>query len=124
MILLFTSTHCTWCDVVKSMIDNESADLGCREPLFEINVDEHDHIAEAYGIMMVPTLVSRGRVLSGVPCQEDLRAFMLQSLTGSEVDVDARKARKAILSAPRKYELKQLLRTPMKPVPISARTTL
>ncbi|MFW9967260.1 MAG: hypothetical protein ACFFEA_08910 [Candidatus Thorarchaeota archaeon] len=111
MILLFTSQHCTWCDIVKNMIEEESTDLGCREPIFEVNVELHSHIAEAYGIMMVPTLVSRGSLLSGVPCQDDLRAFLLRSLTETIAKRNESKAVKAIRSAPRKFELRYLLRT-------------
>lgn len=122
MILLFTSSQCTWCDIVKNMIDEESAELGCREPLFEVNVETHNHIAEAYGIMMVPTLVSRGMMLSGVPCQDDLRAFLLQSLTESIKERSQIKAQKAIRSAPRKYELRKLLKTAsLKPLSASVK---
>jgi hypothetical protein len=122
MILLFTSQHCTWCDIVKNMIEEESTDLGCREPIFEVNVELHCHIAEAYGIMIVPTLVSRGSLLSGVPCQDDLRAFLLGSLTATIAERNEGRAAKAIRSAPRKFELRSLLRTSvMRPLPASAK---
>jgi hypothetical protein len=122
MILLFTSQHCTWCDIVKNMIDEESSDLGCKEPLFEVNVEHHSHIAEAYGVLMVPTLVSRSNTLSGVPCQDDLRAFLLRSLTETIAERNESKAAKAIRSAPRKFELRALLRTSvMKPLTASAK---
>jgi hypothetical protein len=111
MILLFTSQHCTWCDIVKNMIDEESSDLGCREPLFEVNVEHQSHIAKAYGVLMVPTLVSGGNTLSGVPCQDDLRAFLLRSLTETIAKRNEGKAAKAIRSAPRKFELRTLVRT-------------
>jgi thioredoxin-like negative regulator of GroEL len=111
MILLFTSKHCTWCDIVKNMIEEESSELGCREPLFEVNVEHHSHIAEAYGIFMVPTLVSRNNMLSGVPCQDDLRAFLLRSLTETLNERGDGKAAKAIRSAPRKFELLSLVKT-------------
>lgn len=122
MILLFTSKHCTWCDIVKNMIDEVSSDLGCREPLFEVNVEHHNHIAEAYGILMVPTLVSRGNLLSGVPSQDDLRAFLLRSLTETIAERNEAKAAKAIRSAPRKYELRFLVRTSVvRPLAASAK---
>ncbi len=122
MILLFTSQHCTWCDIVKNMIEEESSDLGCREPLFEVNVEHHNHIAAAYGILMVPTLVSRGNMLSGVPCQDDLRAFLLRSLTETIAERSEGKAAKAIRSAPRKFELRSLLKTSvMRPLTASAK---
>ncbi len=31
MILLFTSDHCAWCDVLKKMLDEESEELGLLE---------------------------------------------------------------------------------------------
>jgi hypothetical protein len=122
MILLFTSLHCTWCDIVKNMIDEESSNLGCKEPLFEVNVEHHSHIAEAYNILMVPTLVSRNNMLSGVPCQDDLRAFLLKSLTATITERNEGRAAKAIRSAPRKFELLFLLRTSVvKPITASAK---
>ena len=93
------------------MIEEESSELGCREPLFEVNVEHHSHIAEAYGIFMVPTLVSRNNMLSGVPCQDDLRAFLLRSLTETLNERGDGKAAKAIRSAPRKFELLSLVKT-------------
>jgi hypothetical protein len=93
------------------MIDEESSNLGCKEPLFEVNVEHHSHIAEAYGILMVPTLVSRDNILSGVPCQDDLRAFLLKSLTATMKERSEGRAEKAIRSAPRKFELLSLVRT-------------
>ncbi|MHA2042527.1 MAG: hypothetical protein ACW975_11775 [Candidatus Thorarchaeota archaeon] len=104
------------------MIDEESSDLGCREPLFEVNVEHHSHIAKAYGVLMVPTLVSRNNTLSGVPCQDDLRAFLLRSLTETIAERNEGKAAKAIRSAPRKFELRALLRTSVvKPLTASAK---
>jgi hypothetical protein len=104
------------------MIDEESTDLGCREPLFEVNVEHHSHIAEAYGILLVPTLVSKSNMLSGVPCQDDLRAFLLRSLTETIAEKNEGKASRAIRSAPRKFELRSLLKTSvMKPLTASAK---
>lgn len=77
MILLFTSNHCTWCDVLKRMLDEESDELGAPQPIFEVDVDKHHHIAEAYGILVVPTLVAGMQKISGVPTQSDLRSFLL-----------------------------------------------
>ena len=86
MILLFTSNHCTWCDLVKSMLNNEKVNLGNLTPIYEVNVEKHHHIAEAYGILAVPTLVAGGRILSGVPCSTDLRSFLLHAMSGSTID--------------------------------------
>ncbi|MFQ5834185.1 MAG: thioredoxin domain-containing protein [Candidatus Thorarchaeota archaeon] len=102
MILLFTSDHCAWCDIVKSMLDTECEEF--EDPCFvlEINVDKHSHIAEAYGILVVPTLVSRGCMLSGVPCQEDLRSFLLQSIAGRPLDREESRAQTVLKAARRK----------------------
>ncbi|MFW9960219.1 MAG: glutaredoxin family protein [Candidatus Thorarchaeota archaeon] len=77
MILLFTSNHCTWCDVLKRMLNEESDELGILQPIFEVDVDRHHHIAEAYGILVVPTLVAGMQKISGVPTKSDLRSFLL-----------------------------------------------
>ena len=99
MILLFTSDHCAWCDIVKGMIENESEDFEDPESIHEINVDSHSQIAEAYGILVVPTLVSRGYMLSGVPCQEDLRSFLLRSIAARTVDREESRAQNVLRSA-------------------------
>ena len=78
MILLFTSDHCAWCDVLKTMLNEESEELGLFQSVFEVNVDKHHHIAEAYNILVVPTLVSGMQKISGVPTSSDLRSFILQ----------------------------------------------
>jgi len=67
MILLFTSDHCAWCDVLKMMLDDESGELGIPETVFEVDVNRHHHIAEAYGILVVPTLVAGCRRSQGFP---------------------------------------------------------
>ncbi len=82
MILLFTSDHCVWCDVLKTMLDEESKELGLHQSVFEVNVDKHHHIAEAYNILVVPTLVSGMQKISGVPTSSDLRSFILQLNAG------------------------------------------
>jgi len=78
MILMFTSDHCAWCDILKRMLDEESDEIGVLQPIFEVNVDKHHHIAETYGILVVPTLVAGMQKISGVPTQSDLRSFLLQ----------------------------------------------
>ncbi len=83
MILFFTSENCTWCDVVKSMLEEELRDFVIATSLFEVDIERHKFIAEAYGIMMVPTLVMRNSTLSGVPTESDLRSFILQSFPGA-----------------------------------------
>lgn len=82
MILLFTSDHCAWCDVLKAMLDEESEELGLLQSVFEVDVDRHHHIAEAYSILAVPTLVSGMHKISGVPTASDLRSFILQVNAG------------------------------------------
>jgi len=82
MILFFTSENCTWCDVVKGMLEEELKDFSIETELYEVNIDRHQFIAEAYGVMMVPTLITGYNSLSGVPTETDLRTFILQSFPG------------------------------------------
>jgi len=88
MILLFTSPHCAWCDVVKDMVETECDTIGETTRLHEIDVERHTHIAETYGVLAVPTLVSGSQSLSGVPCSDDLRSFLFQSIAGRPLDKD------------------------------------
>ena len=81
MILLFTSNHCAWCGVLKAMLENESKVLGTEQLFYEVNIDEQHRIAEAYGILVVPTLVAGSYKISGVPTSSDLRSFLLQSVS-------------------------------------------
>ncbi|MCK4483920.1 MAG: thioredoxin family protein [Candidatus Thorarchaeota archaeon] len=92
MILLFTSPHCAWCDVVKDMVETECDTIGGTTRLHEVDVERHTHIAETYGVLTVPTLVSGSISLSGVPCSDDLRSFLFQSIAGRPLhkDEDAR----------------------------------
>jgi len=83
MILLFTSDHCMMCDMVKGMLEEEEADLGESAMVCEVNVERHPVIAEVYGVMVVPTLVAGGKALYGVPCESELRSFLLQAAVGS-----------------------------------------
>lgn len=82
MILLFTSDHCAWCGVLKSMLEDESEVLGTEQNIYEVNVDRQYRIAEAYGILAVPTLVAGAYKISGVPERSDLRSFLLQAISG------------------------------------------
>jgi glutaredoxin len=82
MILFFTSEKCTWCDVVKNMLEEELNGFGIETSLFEVDIERHQYIAEAYGVMMVPTLVAGNNSISGVPTETDLRTFVLQSFPG------------------------------------------
>ncbi len=82
MILLFTSDHCAWCGVLKAMLEDEGKALGTEQLVYEVNVDNQHRIAEAYGILVVPTLVVGSYKISGVPTSSDLRSFLLQSFSG------------------------------------------
>jgi hypothetical protein len=59
------------------MLEEESGALGALQPVFEVDVDRHHHIAKAYGILVVPTLVAGMQKISGVPTLSDLRSFLL-----------------------------------------------
>ena len=65
------------------MLEEETEDLGLLESIYEVNVDHHHHIAEAYSILVVPSLVSGMHKISGVPTASDLRSFILQINAGA-----------------------------------------
>ena len=113
MILLFTSPQCAWCDVVKDMVETEYDNIGEATRLHEIDVEMHTHIAETYGVLAVPTLVSGSHSLSGVPCSDDLRSFLFQSIAGRPLNEDE-EARSVLRSARHKKhqsnELKPLVK--------------
>ena len=83
MILLFTSESCAWCDILKTMIRTESQDLLRGNFLYEVDIDRHKYITEAYQVQAVPTLVAGATSLTGLPSAEELRSFLLQSATTS-----------------------------------------
>jgi thiol-disulfide isomerase/thioredoxin len=82
MILLFTSDHCTWCSVLKSMLETESEALGTEHNIYEVDVERQHRIAEAYDILAIPTIVAGSYKISGVPTACDLRSFLLQAISG------------------------------------------
>ncbi len=81
MILLFTSDHCAWCGVLKAMLEDEGRALGTKQEIYEVNVEKQHRIAEAFGILAVPTLVAGSFKISGVPTSSDLRSFLLQAVS-------------------------------------------
>lgn len=83
MILLFTSDHCLLCNMIKGMLEEEEADIAGVAAVYEVNVDKHPFIAEAYGVMVVPALVAGCKALCGVPSESDLRSFLLQAAIGT-----------------------------------------
>jgi thioredoxin-related protein len=85
MILLFTSEHCTWCDMVRNMIENECYNLEQEFPIYEVCIEECQQIAQAYGILTVPTLIAGNNMLTGVPGHADLRSFLLQAAAGCRI---------------------------------------
>ncbi|MGQ4912966.1 MAG: glutaredoxin family protein [Candidatus Thorarchaeota archaeon] len=85
MIFLFTSDHCTWCDVLKSMLEEEWSDLGISDSILEVDIGKHTHIVEAFDVFVVPTLVAGNHKISGVPSSDDLRSFLIQALSLGEV---------------------------------------
>jgi len=104
MILLFTSPQCAWCDVVKDMVETECDTIGETTRLHEVDVERYTHIAETYGVLAVPTLVSGSHSLSGVPCSDDLRSFLFQSIAGRPLN-EGEDARSVLRSARRrKYQ--------------------
>lgn len=65
------------------MIRTEGQNIMCSNILYEVNIDRHRYIAEAYGIHAVPTLISGTNIISGLPSAEELHSFLLQSVSNS-----------------------------------------
>lgn len=86
MILLFTSDNCTWCDVVKSMLKEEMENFHGIFSVYEVDIKRYEFITEAYNVLVVPTLVSKKHVMSGVPTIGDLQSFLFQTATESSQD--------------------------------------
>ena len=103
MILLFTSDHCAWCGVLKSMLEDESEVLGTEQNIYEVDVERQYRIAEAYGILAVPTLVAGAYKISGVPEASDLRSFLLQAVSGGFLRY-GRKSVKSVLREVRRIK--------------------
>jgi hypothetical protein len=68
--------------MVRNMIENECLKLGQEIPIYEVSIEECCQIADAYGILTVPTLVAGNKMLTGVPGQSDLHSFLLQAAAG------------------------------------------
>ena len=69
--------------------------MGTSEQIYEVDVERHTYIAEAYGILVVPTLVTGNHKISGVPSADDLRSFLIQALSRSG-PVNVKKAEAAV----------------------------
>ena len=119
MIFLFTSEKCTWCDVVKRMLEEEIDDFILPSDIYEIDIERYRHIAEAYGVMVVPTLIAGGHSISGLPTASDLRAFLMQSFP-SFTQSDSEKSRKKVLHRMQKLmreqraEIEHRIESPLK----------
>ncbi|MGY5853308.1 MAG: glutaredoxin domain-containing protein [Candidatus Thorarchaeota archaeon] len=114
MILLFTSQECTWCEVLKDMLHNEGDGLIDDNSIYEVDIERFRYIAEAYGIMTIPTIVAGGKVLSGVPTSSDLRSFLLQTFAGSLSD-DKKNQPRAVMHSVRQRieEVRSVERAPL-----------
>ena len=64
------------------MLEEEAEELGALPSIFEVNVDRYQNIAEAYSVLVVPTLVAGIQQITGVPTSSDLRSFILQISAG------------------------------------------
>ena len=96
MILLFTSDQCVWCGFIKTMLEDESNALGTEHSIYEVDVEKQYRIAEAYDILVVPTIVAGSYKISGVPSNCDLRSFLLQAVSGGYLRY-GRKSVKSVL---------------------------
>jgi len=63
------------------MLEHESEALGTEQNIYEVDVERQYRIAEAYGILVVPTIVAGSYKISGVPSESDLRSFLLQAVS-------------------------------------------
>lgn len=81
----FTATWCPPCRVIAQVLDGMASDYKGRLKFTQLNVDEHQRTAEAYGIRATPTLLvfKEGRVMKqivgAVPrakLEEALRPFV------------------------------------------------
>jgi len=63
------------------MLEDEGKSLGTEQQVYEVNVEKQHRIAEAFGILVVPTLVAGSYKISGVPSSSDLRSFLLQAVS-------------------------------------------
>ncbi len=109
MILMFTSDHCIWCGSLKSMIETESEALGLEQNIYEVDVERQYRIAEAYGILVVPTLVAGSFKISGVPSSSDLRSFLLQAVSSGFL-IYGRKSVKSVLQEVHKLRASESLK--------------
>jgi hypothetical protein len=63
------------------MLEDECQALGTQQQVYEVDVEKQHRIAEAFGILAVPTLVAGSWKISGVPTSGDLRSFLLQAVS-------------------------------------------
>ena len=105
MILMFTSESCAWCDILKTMIRTECGEIIGGDSLFEVDINRHSYIAEAYQILAVPTLVSSTSILTGLPTTDELKSFLLQSAIGGVSNDENNRPRCVIRPVKELYDL-------------------
>ena len=105
MILLFTSESCAWCDILKTMIRTECGEIIGGDSLFEVDINRHSYIAEAYQILAVPTLVSGTSILTGLPATDELKSFILQSAISGVSNDENNRPRSVIKPVRELYDL-------------------
>ena len=86
------------------MLEEEIEDFILPSDIYEVDIERYRHIAEAYGVMVVPTLVAGGHSISGLPTASDLRTFLMQSFPGL-TQSDSEKSRRKVL-----HKMKRLLK--------------
>lgn len=54
--------------------------------VYEIDIGRYENLAQIYGILTVPTLVSGTYTMTGIPSSLDLQSFLLQSFTANSCE--------------------------------------
>jgi hypothetical protein len=93
--------------MVKNMLEEQLEEFIVPSDIYEVDIEQYTHMAKAYNILVVPTLVAGGQSLSGLPTESDLRSFLLQSVPGLKKS-DSETSRKKVLSKMQKIMREQI----------------
>ncbi len=88
------------------MLEEQLEEFILPSDIYEVDIERYTHMAKAYNILVVPTLVAGGQSLSGLPTESDLRSFLLQSIPGLTRS-ESEKSRKHVLTKMQKMMREQ-----------------